>query len=47
MKKTVVEHIDNLYNSGTNINDFKDKKGLTFNIAEYLKNNSIGGWDGL
>ena len=47
MKKSVTDHIDELEKSGTEISDFKDKKGMTFKVAEYLKDNEIGGWAGL
>ena len=44
MRQVVQFHINNLVSAGTNIADFKDKKGFTYKIAEYFRENQIGGW---
>lgn len=47
MKKAVSDHIDSLVKMGTNLSEFKDRKGLTAKIAEHLKDKKVGGWAGL
>ena len=37
MKNAVSQHINALEDSGTNLYEFKDKRGLTAKIAEHLK----------
>ena len=44
MKQVVQYHVNNLVKTGTDIANFKDKKGFTYQIAEYLKENQIGEW---
>ena len=44
MKKAVSQHIDGLENSGINLLEFKDRKGLTAKIAEHLREKKVGGW---
>ena len=44
MKQAVAKHINALEDSGTNLNEFKDKKGLTAKIAEHLREKKVGGW---
>ena len=47
MNKAVSDHIDALIEDGTNLSEFKDRKGLTAKIAEHLREKKVGGWTDL